>query len=98
MAPSFAATYLTVGRKKRTARQKLPVKTRGEALIMKKSTKCMTLLAFLLLLSTGVNSLFIGIPGGAMKAQHARHEVSARQQASALECTPDTNYCSTAIR
>jgi hypothetical protein len=57
----------------------------------------MTLLAFLLLLSAGVNSIFIGIPGASMKTQQIRHEVSALQQASALECTPDTNHCSTAV-
>ncbi len=65
---------------------------------MKKSTKFTALLAFLLLLSAGVNSIFIGIPGGSMKTQQVRHEVSALQQASALECTSDPKHCSFAVR
>src|SRR6478735_1234943 len=41
----------------------------GEAFMMQKSTKCIALLASLLLLSAGLNYIFVGIAGGRANKQ-----------------------------
>ena len=72
----------------------------GETLTMKKSTKCTALLASLLLLSAGVNSIFIGTAGGRMtkQTQQVHREGSTPQQTSAAECTLEPKHCSLAVR
>jgi hypothetical protein len=64
----------------------------------KKSAKCTVLLASLLLLSVGVNYVFIGTAGGRMvrQAQQVQREGSALQQASAVVCTAER--CSIEVR
>jgi hypothetical protein len=67
---------------------------------MKKSTKCTALLASLLLLSAGVNSIFIVTAGGPMakQAQQVHREGSTPQQTAAVECKPEPKHCLLAVR
>jgi hypothetical protein len=65
---------------------------------MTKNAKCLTLLASLLVLSVGVNFIFIGIDGGSNSHMQAQHAKPTLQQTSAAECTPDPKNCSRAIR
>lgn len=67
---------------------------------MKKSANCTALLVSLILLSAGVNYIFIGTTGGRVikQPQQAQREVSTSQQISAVECTPEPEHCSIAIR
>ena len=62
---------------------------------MKKSTRCTVLLASLLLLSAGVNYIFIGTAGGRMtrQTQQVHHEAPTPQRTSASVCTPEPKYC-----
>ena len=64
--------------------------------MMQKYTKCIALLASLLLLSAGVNYIFIGTDGGRVikQAQQLQREGSILQQTSAVECTPESKHCS----
>ena len=68
--------------------------------MMKKSTKCTALLASLILLSAGVNYIFIGTAGGRVttQTQQVQHEGSTLQQISAVECMPEPKHCSLAVR
>jgi hypothetical protein len=67
---------------------------------MKKFTTCTALLGSLLLLSAGVNYIFIGTAGGRLTKQteQVQHVGSTPQQISAAECTLDAKHCSLAIR
>ena len=67
---------------------------------MKKFKRCTALLGSLLLLSAGVNYIFIGIPGGMVikQTQQVQSEGSTPQQTSAAECTTDLKHCSLAVR
>jgi hypothetical protein len=67
---------------------------------MKKLMRCAVLLGSLLLLSVGVNYIFIGTLGGGMvnPMHRVQHGESAVQQTSAAECTSDPKYCSIAVR
>jgi hypothetical protein len=63
--------------------------------MMQKSTKCIALLASLLLLSAGLNYIFIGIAGGrAIKqTQQVQRARSTPQQTFAVECAPELKHC-----
>ncbi len=54
---------------------------------MKKSTKCTALLTSLILLSAGVNAIFIGTHGGraTKQAQQVERQAPALQQISAVD-------------
>ena len=67
---------------------------------MNKFKRCAALLGSLLLLSAGVNYIFIGIPGGMVikQTQQIQREGSTPQQTSAAECAPDPKHCSLAVR
>jgi hypothetical protein len=67
---------------------------------MKKSTKCAALLASLLLLSAGVNSIFIVTAGGRVtkQTQQVHREGSTPQQTAAVDCKPEPQHCWLAIR
>jgi hypothetical protein len=67
---------------------------------MKKSTKCAALLVSLLLLSVGVNSIFILTAGGKVinQAEQVQRKGSTPQQTSAVDCTPNPKHCSYAVR
>lgn len=58
--------------------------------MMKKSTKCTILLTSLILLSAGVNAIFIGTDGGraAKQAQRVERQAPALQQISAVDARP----------
>ena len=64
-----------------------------------KSTKCAALLASLILLSAGVNYIFIGTTGGRVTSQpqQVQREGSTLKQTSAVECAPESK-CSLAVR
>ena len=67
---------------------------------MKKSTKCTALLAFLFLLSAGVNSIFIVTAGGrvANQTQQVHREGSVPQRTAVVECALEPKHCSIAAR
>ena len=59
--------------------------------MMQKRTRCIVLLASLLLLAAGLNYIFVGIAGGrAIKqTQQVQRGRSTSQQTFALECAPE---------
>jgi hypothetical protein len=65
-----------------------------------KSMKCAALLASLILVSAGVNYIFIGTAGGKVNSQpqQVQREGSTLKQTSAVECAPESKYCSLAVR
>jgi hypothetical protein len=67
---------------------------------MKQSTKCMALLASLLLFSAGVNSIFIATAGGSMakQTQQVHRQASTPQQTVAVECRVEPKHCSPVVR
>ncbi|MGH6824982.1 hypothetical protein [Methyloceanibacter sp.] len=68
--------------------------------MMQKYIKCMALLASLILLSAGLNYIFIGTAGGRVmkQTQQVQRGGPTLQQASAVECAPETKRCSLAVR
>ena len=72
----------------------------GEASMMQKYTKCAALLVSLLLISAGVNYVFIGTAGGRVikQTQQAHGEGSSPLRTSAVECTLEPKHCSLAVR
>jgi hypothetical protein len=67
---------------------------------MKQSTKCMVLLGSLLLISAGVNSIFIVTAGGSLTKhpQQVQREAPAPQQTAAAECGLEPKHCSPVVR
>jgi hypothetical protein len=67
---------------------------------MKQSTKCTVLLGSLLLISAGVNSIFIVTAGGSLTkhAQQVQREAPAPQQTAAAECRLEPKNCSPVLR
>lgn len=63
---------------------------------MKKFRNCTVLLVSLLLLSAGVNYIFIGTAGGRAIEQAQQVRNSMLQQTSAVDCT--LKHCSLAVR
>ena len=63
--------------------------------MMQKYTKCIALLASLLLLSAGLNYIFIGIAGGRAfkQTQQVQRGPSTPQQTFAVECAPEPKHC-----
>ena len=68
--------------------------------MMRKYTKCAALLVSLLLISAGVNYVFIGTAGGrVMKQTQLVHGEGSRPlRTSAAECTLEPKQCSLAVR
>ncbi len=68
--------------------------------MMQKYTKCTALLVSLLLISAGVNYVFIGTPGGTVikQTQQVHGEGSSPLRTSAAECTLEPKHCSLAVR
>jgi hypothetical protein len=67
---------------------------------MKKSTKCTALLATLVLLSAGVNSIFIATAGGTQtrQPQQVHRQAPAPQQTAAVACAIEAEHCSNVVR
>ena len=67
---------------------------------MTKSTKCMALLASLLLFSAGVNSIFIGTAAGSLakQTQQVHREGATPQQTTAVECASEPTHCRIVVR
>ena len=65
-----------------------------------KSVKCIALLASLILLSAGVNYIFIETAGSRVNSQpqQVQREGSTLRQTSAVECEPEPKHCSLAVR
>jgi hypothetical protein len=63
--------------------------------MMQKSTKCIALLASLLLLSAGLNYIFVGIAGGRAnkQTQQVQSGRSTPHQTFAVECAPEPKHC-----
>jgi hypothetical protein len=63
--------------------------------MMQKCTKCIALLASLLLLSAGLNYIFVGIAGGRAnkQTQQVQRGPSTPQQTFAVECAPEPKHC-----
>jgi hypothetical protein len=99
--PRFRVAYPVKSRKPRQPNE-LSRRTEflGEALMMQKYTKCTALLVSLLLLSAGVNYVFIGTAGGRVikQTQQVHGEGSSPIRTSAVECTLEPKHCSLAVR
>jgi hypothetical protein len=63
--------------------------------MMQKCTKCIALLASLLLLSAGLNYIFVGIAGGRAnkQTQQVQRGTSTTAQTFAVECAPEPKDC-----
>jgi hypothetical protein len=67
---------------------------------MKKSTKCTALLASLVLLSAGVNSIFIATAGGSpsTQPQQVDRQTPMPQQIAAVACAIEAKHCPNVVR
>ena len=63
--------------------------------MMQKCTKCIALLASLLLLSAGLNYIFVEIAGGRAnkQTQQVQRGTSTPAQTFAVECAPEPKHC-----